>query len=154
MCAIAKGILETKEILKVAGVTFRNSDGEPRQNILKNFGEDSYLTINLRKETYFNPETNMPELAIACIEKNTKKQIGYIHRSDIDPEILKLRQLTGLVGLYEDVYYCELARQQAPDSEMYNSIKKICEAKCLQIPAYDVRAYIQFSEQLKLIRSD
>jgi hypothetical protein len=137
-----------KDITKIVGVKFNNPDGESRQEILKSFGENTYLTVNLLKETWLNPETNIPELAIACVERNSKKKLGYIARAEVSPELLKLRQLTGLISFCKDTYYCELAIQQLPDKEMYESMKKICADRNLPMPAYDIRAYIQFSENL------
>jgi hypothetical protein len=133
-----------KETLKTAGVTFANPDGESRQEILKSFGDGTFITVNLIKQTYFNPQTKIPELAIACFEKNTKKQIGYIPKADIEPEIIKMRQLTGYVSVFNDTYYCVLTKQQEPDTKMYSDMKQFCENIHLKPPAYDTRAYIQF----------
>jgi hypothetical protein len=138
-----------KDAIKTAGVTFNNPDGESRQEILKSLGADTYITVNLIKQSFFNEQTQMPELAIACIEKNTKKQIGFIPRTDIEPEILKIRQLTGLVSVYQNTFFCVLTAQQTPDTEMYEDMKKTSETRGIPMPAYDTRAYIQFIDALE-----
>jgi hypothetical protein len=102
--------------------------------------------VNLIKQSYINPKTGKTELAIACVERNSKKQIGFIPKSDIEPDILKIRQLTGLVKLHEasGTFHCELTSVQAPSSEEYKSVKALAEAKKMIMPAYDIRAFAQF----------
>jgi hypothetical protein len=140
-----------KDIIKVAGVTFTNQDGISRQSILREFGENCFITVNLIKQSFFNEDTRQSELAIACIEKNTKKQIGFIPREDITSDIMNIRQMTGHVGCYapSDTYYCELSQVQAPPTEMYADMKTVCEKRKLTMPAYDVRAFIQFTDRLE-----
>ena len=139
-----------KTAIKIAGVTLANADGISRQEILKFFGVSRYITVNLIKRYYFNPKTGKKELSIACIEKSTKSQLGFIPEGDITQEIKGIRQMTGLVGHHasDDTYYCELTETQAPSSETYAYVKEICESKNLLMPIYDMRAYAQFYDWL------
>ena len=136
--------------MTVAGVTFANPDGTQRQDILKHFGNECFITVNLIKQTFSNAKTGENEPAIACIEKVTKQQLGFISRNDLNrPEVTNVRQLTGQVRCFQNennqtTFYCEIAPVQAPDSEMYANMKKLCAANNLTLPAYDVRAYEQF----------
>jgi hypothetical protein len=133
-----------QDTFNIAGVSFNNTDGTSRQEALKSFGDGCFVTINLLKEPFFNQDTQTTELAIACVEKTTKKRLGFIPRAHILPEIMNERQMTGLVRFYEPegTWYCELARVQQPDSKMYADMKIYCETNGLPMPAYDIRAYI------------
>lgn len=93
-------------VSKIAGVTFRNSNGESRQEILKNLGFGWKLAD--LKQTTFNGERAV-EVWI------DGKHVGYIPKTDLNSEFSHYAALDALILYYEekDIYYAELYKPKS-----------------------------------------
>lgn len=128
----------------VAGVTFNNNatdGGRNRQDVLKELAttRGTIITVDLKKTTYHNDETNEDESAIKCVEHATKQVIGWIPRANI--AAMSHSQMTGFIGHNKHGYYVALDNQQAPSQAQYHAVKDICNRNGFVMPAYDKRAY-------------
>lgn len=130
-----------KNMIKVAGVTFANEDGENRQDIIANVcGMTGIITVDLVHTTWHNDETNEDEYAIKCVEHNTRKVIGWIPRTELNNEALD-SQMTGFIRNYHGKYSIQLDTIKRPSSKQYHAVKALCARQGRPMVAYDVRAY-------------
>lgn len=129
----------------VAGVTFANEDGVNRQGILRELvdAKKEICGISLKKTNYTD-NNGVTQMAIACIEKTSRQQIGFIPKENIT-EILKdnCNELTAFIGYNTKgkCYYVELSPVQAPTKNQYVYVQRACKKAGIPMPAYDERAY-------------
>lgn len=135
--------MTTKTSLKIAGVTFSNPDGENRQEILKGIGK-GWKTFKLVPGMFTDPETGKSEKCIRVYEKNTRKQVGFIAKKDLNAELAAEKTLSGFVGEYKGKYHIEVSAEQKPSSNAYWTVKTICQKNGYVMPSYDKRAYAEF----------
>ena len=123
-------------MIKVAGVTFTNTDGGSRQEILKML-DCGFHTARLKQTTYDNERA--VEVWIG------KKMIGYIPKKELDNPLSYEKEMTAYIKACKQNYIVALSEQQAPTKAQYAYMKKLCANS--RMPAYDRRAYaLYFSE--------
>jgi len=127
--------------INVAGVTFANSDGEHRQDILKNLGFGYYNAV-LKQTTFEN------ERAVEVWIND--KQVGYIPRSELDNQLSFSPALFAQIYLYKekDIYCVTLSEFITPSYDLQHDMNTYCAAKGLPMPINDVRAYSLFTFQM------
>lgn len=126
---------------KIAGVTFNNDEkdgGESRQAILSTLPQ--FITVNLMRTIYHNPQTNIDEPAIKCFDKKSGKCIGWIARTNIDA-LWNTSSMTGAITCYKNTFGCTLSESVPPTAKQYAVVKKQCQKNNIAMPAYDKRAY-------------
>lgn len=133
-------------MLRIAGVTFANENGENRQDILKAFALQgkNILTVDLKVTEYEG------EKAIKCIEHKTKQMLGWIPKTDI--EKVKHSQMTAFIRKSKRGYSAALDIQKKPTRNQYYYVGKLCERYGMEQPAYDIRAYAQIFEMERVAR--
>ena len=121
---------------KVVGVTFEN-----RQNTLRELRtKNPWRSVSLIHTTYHNPDTGEDEPAIQVKDYETKKELGWIARTEI-ANYSQVHEMTAELGEYEGTEYCHLYSPKAPTQKQYWAMRKICQAQNQQMPIYDERAY-------------
>lgn len=121
------------ENIRVAGVTF-----EGRQQTLSSLLQmnRNIITVDLIY-TEFNGE-----FAIKLVENSTHREIGWIPRSELYRFVsCNIRQMTGFVGCYNDIYFVKLDWQQAPSKNQWSYVCDYCRQHGYGYPAFDVRAF-------------
>ena len=136
--------------MNIAGVTFKNEDGESRQEILKNIfnSYSNIITIRLQHVTYYR--NGIGEPAIKCVEKSTKKMIGWLPK-DMVKNYKNVRELTGLIKVFNNKYIVELYNQEPPTHAQYEMVKSICSKNNIPAPAYDRHAYDSIIKQFRMM---
>lgn len=123
---------------KVVGVTFEN-----RQDILKELRQqNAWRSVSLIHTTFHNEQTGLDEPAIKVKDYATKKEIGWIARTDIE-KYINITQMTAELGNWEGTEYCNLYIPQKPTQKQYWNVKRYCESRGRKMPLYDARAYEQ-----------
>ena len=136
----------------IAGVTFANNDGENRQGILASLtaAGKTIIGIKIVKQNYTD-STGRTSLALACVERTTGKQIGFIHQNEIADMLSKgLTEMTGFVSYNTKgkCYFVEIDTVQAPSRNQYILVKNTCKRAGIEAPAYDVRAYKRWFKEV------
>lgn len=127
------------ENIRVAGVTFTNSNGESRQTILQKLGVGYHYAI-------LNQTTFDGERAVEVWVDS--KMIGYVPKINLDDPISYESILVAQIGYYEDPYtysenyWASLSPIQTPTEEEYQAMIKFCDSKHIPLPVVcDKRAY-------------
>ena len=131
--------MENKDI-KVVGVTFKNEDGENRQDILRTLRKSNRRIVDL--DFIYTEFNGQP--AIKVRERSTKKIVGWMPKDRV-AEIMdaKIKQTVGFITKFEDTN-CEclhIAKPEFPTGQEYHRMKAMCTKKGVEMPAYDKRAY-------------
>lgn len=120
-------------MLKVAGVTFEN-----RQTTLAMLASmnRNIITVDLVYTTFNG------EFAIKLIENSTGREIGWIPRTELHRFVsCNIRQMTGFIGYYNNIYFVRVDWQQSPTYPEYAQMYNYCARNGYAMPAFDVRAY-------------
>ena len=124
-------------MIKIAGVTFNNEDGESRQEILKELYNSGrrIVTVDVK------PTTFEGDRAIRLIEHHTKKMLGWVPKDEI--KNIKHSQMTAFIDFSTKTgkYSARIDEQKKPTPKQYEYVKYLCTAYRRPMPAYDVRAY-------------
>ncbi len=139
--------------MNIAGVTFNNKDGENRQGILAGLAAAGKTIIGIKivKQNYTDSTTGRTSLALACVERTTGKQIGFIHQNEIADILSKgVTEMTGFIGYNTKgkCYFVEIDTVQAPSRNQYILVKNTCKRAGIEAPAYDVRAYKRWFKEV------
>ena len=120
-------------MIKVAGVTFEGRQNTLNELVMMN---RSIITVDLVYTTFNN------EFAIKLVENSTGREIGWIPRSELYRFIsCNIRQMTGFIGYYNNIYFVRVDWQQAPSYPAYVQMYNYCTRNGCAMPAFDVRAY-------------
>lgn len=136
--------------MTVAGVNFSNENGTSRQSILTSLFQAGKTIVGVKLvKTNYTDANGVTSLALACVEKSTGEQIGFIHKEDI-ASCVSISEMTGFIGYNQKghTYYVELRPVEAPTKKQYGAVKSICSKNGLEMPCYDARAYKQFFGKL------
>ena len=120
-------------MIKVAGVTFEN-----RQQVLAGLLQQNrqVITVDLVYTTFNG------EFAIQLVENSSRQVIGWIPRSELYRfTSCNVRQMTGFVGCYNNIYFCKLDWQQTPSQQQWSYVCDYCRRNGYGYPAFDVRAF-------------
>lgn len=126
-----------KEKINVAGVTFTNTNGTIRQNILKSMSA-TFQTARLKTVDFVN-DKGQTEKAIEVYISGY--QVGYIPKNQLNNPLAEQTELTAFIAYCKGKYYCELTARQVPSAKEYAYMKHICIKSKKTMPAYDTRAY-------------
>lgn len=126
---------------KIVGVTFNNDvedGGENRQTILKALRKSNRRIVDL--DLIYT--TFQGEPAIKVRERSTKKIVGWIPR-DMVEEVMnnKIKHTVGFITKFEGTECIKLTKPEYPTNVQYHRMKKMCENRNVEMPAYDKRAY-------------
>lgn len=128
-----------KKSMKVAGVTFNNSDGTSRQKLLASLGEGWHKAT--LKHVVFDGK---PAIEVRI----NKLFVGYVPRTQLTNPLANYRELTARIDYYASVddtkpgtWYAVLYEQSRPTSQQYAAMKAKCLETGIPMPAYDTRAY-------------
>ncbi len=124
--------------INVAGVTFANSDGENRQNILRNFGFGYRYAI--LKQTVFDGERAV-EIWV------DSKHIGYIPKKELDNPLSFSPILLAQICCNEenDMYYVVLSEPVYPSEYTIKKVQAFCDAYHYPMPnIMDERVFAQY----------
>lgn len=125
-------------MLKIAGVTF-----EGRQETLAMLVSMNrqVITVDLIYTTFNG------EFAIKLVENSTAREIGWIPRAELHRFIsCNIRQMTGFIGYYNDIYFVRVDWQQVPTYHAYVQMYNYCTQNGYAMPAFDARAYASILE--------
>lgn len=120
-------------ITKVAGVTY-----EGRQELLKSLQDVcEWRIMDLIRTQYAG------QPAIQVRDRVTGAIVGWIPKSDIDKVIqMNLSTMTGWIGHYHGIYYCQLFETVPPTYEQYQEAEGIYQMIGKPFPGFDMRACI------------
>lgn len=123
-----------RDFIKIAGVTFENSDGENRQSILQSLGF-GFFSASLIQTTFEN------ERAVEVWVNG--KQVGYIPRTELNNPMSFRQNLAVQVLYYEEkgIYYGELTEFQPVDKNTETEMQQYCQMHNIEMPVNDRRAY-------------
>ena len=120
-------------MIKVAGVTFEGRQNTLNELVMMN---RSIITVNLIYTTFNG------EFAIKLVENSTGRDIGWIPRAELYRFIsCNIRQMTGFIGYYNNIYFVRVDLQQAPSYQAYVQMYNYCTRNGYSMPAFDARAY-------------
>ncbi len=121
---------------KIVGVTFNE-----RQQTLKELMQDAvWRSVTLIHTTFHNEETGMDEPAIQVKDFITKKDLGWIAKTEID-KFDGIYAMTAEIGEYKNTMFCNLYMPKTPTRNQYWMIKRACEKRGVKMPLYDATAY-------------
>ena len=120
-------------MMKVAGVTFEDRQTTLAQLVGMN---RNIITVDLVYTTFNG------EFAIKLVENSTGREIGWIPRSELYRfKACNIRQMTGFIGYYNDIYFVKLDWQQTPSSQQWSYVCDYCRQNRYGYTAFDVRAF-------------
>lgn len=120
-------------MMKVAGVTFDNRQTTLAMLLSMN---RNIITVDLVYTTF------QGEFAIKLVENSTGCDIGWIPRTELHRFVgCNIRQMTGFIGYYNNIYFVRLDWQQVPSYQAYVQMYNYCTRNGYTMPAFDARAY-------------
>lgn len=126
-----------EKTFKLAGVTFNNEDGTPRQDILRVLYElPGHVTIVKLIETTYDGER-----AVKVIDEKSGQTIGWIRKADLFIMNKFPEKMTARIDFYKDNYFVVLEEYKTPSQKLYHAVKELCDKKHIQRPMYEMNAY-------------